>query len=362
MADHVAVGRNSESNAVDDAFVANAGTGHHIHVSEHSRLDVAQLGFTEVGDDPPDAGVDEGEDMLARGCVGSLGKGQVGDPGIEWGEDTAVVEVVFCRVDGGLLAESLSFERFESGDVVRCLLDLLVALLEQGLRLLVLCLGGQEAGLGQFQLRFRLVSGLRTRDLQGARLVYLVDGDKLTRQQWLNPVQVIRGIHELRIGAVDGVPGAANISLCLFDGGGSAGNAGLGAQHTRLGHIDAARFGGDDAALVADLAFERLLVRAGMGESIGIRAFIDIEEWIAGLHLLIVGDIQMGHGSVDEWGHADVIREDFGIISARIGIDLMNDEQRDHARADHHPDADGAAHDVKAIVRCVRGHYSSSIQ
>ena len=75
MADHVAVGRNSESNAVDDAFVANAGTGHHIHVSEHSRLDAAQLGFTEVGDDPPDAGVDEGEDMLALRLRRLPGKG-----------------------------------------------------------------------------------------------------------------------------------------------------------------------------------------------------------------------------------------------------------------------------------------------
>src|ERR1700691_2912649 len=98
LADQVAVRCDSESDAVDDAFIANAGTGHHINIGQHSRPDAAQLGFAEVGNDPPDARIDEGEDVLARGCVGSLGKGEVGNAGIEGGKDPAVVEVVFCRV------------------------------------------------------------------------------------------------------------------------------------------------------------------------------------------------------------------------------------------------------------------------
>src|SRR6266567_409829 len=131
-------------------------------------------------------------------------------------------------------------------------------------------------------------------------------------------MQILRSVIELGIGALDGGLGVGNIGLGLFDSSGSAGNAGLGAENIRLGYIDAARFGGDDAALVADLAFERVLVRASSGESIGIRAFVDIEERIAGLHELIVGDIQMGDGAVDKRGHAYVVREDFGIIGARI--------------------------------------------
>lgn len=83
MADDVAVGRDSESDAVDDTFIANTGTGHHVDVGHHSRPDVSQLGFAEVGNDPPCACVDEREDVLTRGCVGSLRNGEVGNAGIE---------------------------------------------------------------------------------------------------------------------------------------------------------------------------------------------------------------------------------------------------------------------------------------
>jgi hypothetical protein len=83
----VGIGSHTESNAVDDTLVADAGMRHHINIGEHPGLNVMQLRFAEVSDDPPGTRVDESEDMFAGGRVGALRDGQVGHAGVERSND-----------------------------------------------------------------------------------------------------------------------------------------------------------------------------------------------------------------------------------------------------------------------------------
>src|SRR5581483_5774120 len=116
--------------------------------------------FAEVRDDPPDSCVDQCEDMLTGSCVGTLRNRQIGDASVEWRRYAAVVEVVLRRVDGGLFARQLFYERLERCYTVRRLLHLLMTLLDDRFGLFVLRLCGQKACLGQRDLRLGLVRRL----------------------------------------------------------------------------------------------------------------------------------------------------------------------------------------------------------
>jgi hypothetical protein len=85
-ADQVAIGGDDEADTFDDAFVAHAGARHDVDFGEHSGLNMTQLGLAKVGDDPPDAIVDEGEDMLPGSCVRALRNGEVGDARVNGGK------------------------------------------------------------------------------------------------------------------------------------------------------------------------------------------------------------------------------------------------------------------------------------
>lgn len=255
MPNEVRVGRNAESDAVNPALVANPGTGHGIDVDSHSGLDALQLGLTEVGDDPPDAVVDEGEDRSARTCVVTLRNGEVGDARVKRGDNVAIDKVVHGRINGRLRTGKLPFQRLECSYVMGRLLDLLMALIEHSLRLFVLRFRSEQRGLGQIQLRLGLIGGLRARDLQGASLIHLIDGDKLARQKGLDAVQIIRGIFEFSIGSLDYGFGTGNIGFGFFYRGAGAGKARLFAQDVGPGDIHAAGFACNETSLIGDLAF-----------------------------------------------------------------------------------------------------------
>jgi hypothetical protein len=56
----------------------------------------------------------------------------------------------------------------------------------------------------------------------------------------------------------------------------------------------------------------------------------------------------MRYGAVHQGGHANEVREDFGIVSARVCVHLVNHKEGDKRSDCYDPDADGAADNVKA--------------
>ena len=75
-------------------------------------------------------------------------------------------------------------------------------------------------------------------------------------------------------------------------------------------------------ALIPDLALKGSLIGMCSRKSVGIGAFVDIEQRSAGLYELIIGDIEMHYRTVDQRSHTDVIRKDFSVVCARVGVDL----------------------------------------
>ena len=70
-----------------------------------------ELGLAEVRDGPPDARIDQGEDLLAGVGVSALGDIQIGHARIERRVDLAIVEVVFSGSDRRSAALTLRCER-----------------------------------------------------------------------------------------------------------------------------------------------------------------------------------------------------------------------------------------------------------
>ena len=59
------IGLHTKSDAVDHAVISDCRSGEHVDIGMHPRLDAMELGLAEVRDGPPDAGIDQGEDLLA---------------------------------------------------------------------------------------------------------------------------------------------------------------------------------------------------------------------------------------------------------------------------------------------------------
>ena len=68
----------------------------------------------------------------------------------------------------------------------------------------------------------------------------------------------------------------------------------------------------------------------------------------------------MHHRTVDQRSHADIVRKDFSVVRARVGIDLVNHDQTRDQSADNYRDADRAADEMKAA--CATGQAYSSLQ
>jgi hypothetical protein len=106
----------------------------------HPRQNAVQLGFAEVGNHPPDAGIDQREHLGAGVRVSALGKRQVGYACVERRAHYAVVEVVLRVGDGRGTRAALCGERIKRSDGV--------------LRLQVLCLRPRHVGVGSGQRCF----------------------------------------------------------------------------------------------------------------------------------------------------------------------------------------------------------------
>src|SRR5580692_2410795 len=112
---------------------------------------------------------------------------------------------------------------------------------------------------------------------------------------------------------------------------------GISSEYACLGNINTACFPRYDAALVADLALKGALIRPRAGQGVRIRTVVKVEQRGAGLHLLIVCDIEMRYGAVDQWGHANEVGKDFSIVSARVCVHLANNQESDKRGARHDP-------------------------
>src|ERR1700760_2097601 len=86
---------------------------------------------------------------------------------------------------------------------MRRLLHLLMTFSESRLSLLILRFRSGESGLGQGELRARLIRSLRARDFERAGLIHLVDSYELFGQQRFNAVKIIVRVGLFDIGAFD---------------------------------------------------------------------------------------------------------------------------------------------------------------
>ena len=92
---------------------------------------MVQLRLAKVCDSPPDARVDQSEDVLPSRGVGSFGDSEVRYACVERSNNVRLIIVILGVVDSSLLARELALERLERGDIVGGLLGLLLTLLDR---------------------------------------------------------------------------------------------------------------------------------------------------------------------------------------------------------------------------------------
>src|SRR6202035_5441232 len=121
---------------------------------------------------------------------------------------------------------------------MRRLLPLLMTFSEGRLSLLILRFRRGQSGLGQGELRARLIRSLRAGDFERPREIYLVDGYELFGEQRFNAVKIIARVGLLDVGAFDGGLGIPYIRLRLIYCRGGTLQTGFRAQRAVLCYID----------------------------------------------------------------------------------------------------------------------------
>src|ERR1700722_2924120 len=220
-------------------------------------MNMAKLCFSKIGHGPPSSLIDQRENLLARVRVGSFGNGEIGDAALKWSDELAVVEVVLRQVDCGTASAALCRQWLQCCYGMRCLLHLLVALLELRFGLLVLSQCGIELRLREHQLRTSLLQRLLAGCLQRLRLIDLVYRDELLSQQRLNAMQIVGCIRRLCVRTVDHCFCADYRCFGFIDSGCGPGQVCLSTFRVCFCYVNGAPQRGNGAALVDDLAFER---------------------------------------------------------------------------------------------------------
>ena len=185
------IGDHTVAGALDHASKSPARVRHDIHVRDHARLNMFQLRFTEIGKHPPDASVDEREDLLPDVSISTLRNDEIGYARVEWSVDAALVVVVLGVGDCGSASPALVDERIEGKYAGLGLVELGRTLLCRRLGLSERGQHGIEMGSIESQLRFGFVDRLRAGPFCCTRLVDLVDGNVLFDEEWLDAVQVV---------------------------------------------------------------------------------------------------------------------------------------------------------------------------
>jgi hypothetical protein len=87
-----------------------------------------------------------------------------------------------------------------------------------------------------------------------------------------------------------------------------------------------AHLGGDGAALVGNLAFQRGQVRPRLFQRVFVGARVDFKQELALFAELIVLDHELGNGAIHLRSDADEVRKYFRIIRARVVVGPDNDQ------------------------------------
>jgi hypothetical protein len=124
------IGCDAVSGTFDDTVQGKVFVRHKEEVRRRTGRNVAQLGFVEVRDDPPDARIDHGEDLSAGVHIFADRGGQIGDVAIEGGVDPTVVETVTGGTNRGGALLPLIGEWGQRLDSVGCLIALGLTLLD----------------------------------------------------------------------------------------------------------------------------------------------------------------------------------------------------------------------------------------
>src|SRR5215472_3443189 len=109
-----------------------------INISFHSRSNVLELGLAEVPDGPPVARIDQREHLLAGMRISTFRQDEVRHSRIKRRVNSAVVQVVLGRLNGGPPRSSLCRERIERRHGMFCLLHLGLALRVHGFGAVIL--------------------------------------------------------------------------------------------------------------------------------------------------------------------------------------------------------------------------------
>jgi hypothetical protein len=255
------IGCNTVPRALDDARKSQSRVRHDVNVRSHAWLDMLQLRLAEIRQHPPDARVDQRENLLSYVSISALGNDEVGYTCVEWSVDAALVVVVLGVVDCRGASLPLGHKGIEGKYAGLRLVKLCRTLLRRRLRLRQGGQHGVEVGSIESQLRFGFVHVLRAGPLRSTCLVHLVDGNELLDQQRLDAVQVIFGVCPFGLGSIQRSLGVGDIGLRLTDRGLRSVDIGAGAAGCRSRGGDGVDFGLNAALFVDDLAFKGGLVR-----------------------------------------------------------------------------------------------------
>ncbi len=201
-----------------------------------------------------------------------------------------------------------------------------------------------EARLGKTELRIGLPQSLGPGAGSGARLIDLIDGDKLAAEKRLEAVQIVICVLEFDGCLLHRGFGVIDIGARLIDGGSCFDDGGVGGASGRIGSRRRADLRTDLPLLIRDLSFERGLLGFGILERIQVRRIVDIEQQLSLFDELIVVDRQFRNRPVHYRCDADEVSEDFGVVGTRLQTDFPHDQQsgdegsqgrepRDHAKA-----------------------------
>src|SRR5580704_4303041 len=244
----------------------------------HSRMNTVELGLAKVRYCPPDAGIDQSEDLLARVCVSALRDVEISHSRIEGRIDPAVVEVVLSGANISGPSLPLRGKWIQGQHTMLRLTELRVALQHRRLRLLVLGVGRLHLCLRQSQLRSCLLHSLLPRRHSCPRLIHLINSDELLCQQWFNAVKIIGLIDQLGRSTIENRPCISDIGLCFVDGRSRAIDVRRRTRSIRLRSPHGAYLRSDGSALVDDLSLQGIKIGSRLLQRILVRPWIDLKE------------------------------------------------------------------------------------
>ena len=278
--------------AIDCSAQRKAWLRHHEDSRTLPRLNPSEIGLAEIADRIPMLGVDDGEKRMTG--IGELPRGDLerGDAAVAWRANCCLAEVALSNR-------------------------------ERRTRPVQLRQGGLCAGDGLPSFRCHLprpVERNPSRFLGGSRLIDLFGRHKTASKQRLHPIQSAHREFEFGLGGVD--PGRSG--------------SGSGSLRRNLACRD------------GELCFQRLHISAGLIHAKLVRLWVDLEEHLAFLDLLIVEHVECDDAAAYLRRHIDDVRLNGGVIGARPFIRSTgyehssddDDDQRDKADEDAQQSAD----------------------